>query len=179
MTKEEARSFQKKRILEIENRVLKEDLIRSKLVGRLLENQKVICYRADKWEVNLDSVWSDPRLQGIDFYFPRVVSISEKEMEFVKPMDWRTGSYGLQEPVGDDLLLPEDADVSLIPALGFHERGFRLGRGAGYYDKAYRNINPKKMIGIAFSELFSIDFPYSDYDIRVGELVTDTKVLFF
>jgi 5-formyltetrahydrofolate cyclo-ligase len=179
MTKEEARIFQKKRILEIEDRNSKEDLIRRKLINRLAGYKKVIFYRADKWEVDLDLVWKSPKLVGIDFYFPRVISKSERKMEFVKPTEWRTGSYGIQEPIGEYLLSPEDADVSIIPALGFHKKGFRLGRGAGFYDGAYASVNPKKMIGIGFSELFSIDFPYSDYDIRVGELITDTDVLFF
>ncbi|MBK6607257.1 MAG: hypothetical protein IPG24_17720 [Leptospiraceae bacterium] len=50
----------------------------------------------------------------------------------------------MQEPVGADLLLPEDADVSIIPALGFHKEGFRLGRGAGFYDRAYQGVGVKK-----------------------------------
>lgn len=179
MTKEEARILQKKRILEIENRNLKEELICKNLLNRLAGCKKVIFYRADKWEPDLDLVWKNTALEGIDFYFPRVVSKSERKMEFVKPIEWKTGSYGIQEPVGEDLLLPGEADVSIIPALGFHKKGFRLGRGAGFYDGAYASVNPKKMIGIGFSELFSIDFPSSDYDIRVGELLTDAGGLFF
>jgi 5-formyltetrahydrofolate cyclo-ligase len=179
MTKEEARSFQKKRILEIENRKAKEEAICLRLVDRLKLSKRVIGYKADKWEVNLDFVWSHPDLYGIEFYFPRVVSLEERIIEFVKPIFWRKGVYGLQEPVGTETLKPEDADISVIPALGFQKQGFRLGRGAGFYDRACFGVEPKKMIGIGISELFSIDFPYSDYDIRVGELITDTKVLFF
>ena len=92
---------------------------------------------------------------------------------------YSTGTYGLSEPVGTDKISPEEADLLIVPALGFNEKGFRLGRGAGFYDRAFQNIKPKKMIGISFLELFSIDFPSSDYDIRVGELVTDSGVLFF
>ncbi len=179
MTKEEARIFQKKRISEIENRVSKEESICSKLVTRLQGCKRVICYRADKWEVNLDWVWNHPDLKEVSFYFPKVISKEQRMIEFVKPTFWQKGNYGLQEPFGSETLLPEDADLSVIPALGFHERGFRLGRGAGFYDRAYQGVGVKKMIGIGFSELFSIDFPYSDYDIRVGELITDTDVLFF
>ncbi len=179
MTKEEARAFQKKRILEVGERFLKEEAIHIKLLERIRGCKRVIGYKADKWEVDLDFVWSHPSLSGIDFYFPRVVSIPERKMEFVRPIGWRVGSFGLLEPMGEDLLPLEDADFSIIPSLGFHERGFRLGRGAGFYDRACSGVEPKKMIGIGFSELFSIDFPYSDYDIRVGELVTDTTVLFF
>ena len=59
------------------------------------------------------------------------------------------------------------------------KKGYRLGRGAGYYDRILTRVEPKKIVGIGFSELFSIDFPSTDYDIRVGALVTDLAVLFF
>ncbi|HMV43596.1 MAG TPA: 5-formyltetrahydrofolate cyclo-ligase [Leptospiraceae bacterium] len=178
MTKAEARIYQKNRILKIENRQQKENLICERLTQRLIGAKRVIGYRADQFEVNIDSVWKDKRLDSIDFYFPRVVSKEKRILEFVKPIGWETGAYGLEEPVGMDLILPQEADLILVPSLGFHQNGFRLGRGAGFYDRAFREGSTKKMIGILFSELFSIDFPYSDYDIRVGELVTESTVLF-
>lgn len=179
MTKIEARAFLKKRILEIENRAEKEKQICKQLVARLQGARRIISYRADQYEVNLDSIWNHSDCKGIDFYFPRVVSIENKKIEFVKPVTWRKGAYGLEEPIGNEVLPVADADLSIVPALGFHKLGYRLGRGAGFYDRAFQDISPKKMIGIVFSELFSVDFPCSDYDIRVGELVSESTVLFF
>lgn len=179
MTKKEARDFQKKRILELEDRANKEEKIKSRLLTRLSSVQKVIAYRADKWEVNLLTVWELLEKEGLQFFFPRVLSKEESRMEFVQPESWTNGAYGLIEPVGEKKIVPEEADVLIVPALGFNKAGFRLGRGAGFYDRAFKNVSPKKMIGISFLELFSIDFPSSDYDIRVGELVTDSGVLFF
>ncbi len=179
MTKKEVRAFQKKRILEIQNRFEKEEKIKSNLLARLQSCKKILAYRADLWEVNLDSIWENSDSKDTQFYFPRVTSIETKSMEFIRPSSWEIGAYGLSEPVGTDKISPEEADLLIVPALGFNEKGFRLGRGAGFYDRAFQNIKPKKMIGISFLELFSIDFPSSDYDIRVGELVTDSGVLFF
>jgi 5-formyltetrahydrofolate cyclo-ligase len=179
MTKEDARIIQKKRILEIDNRILKETKINQKLLTRLSSCKRVIGYKSDKWEVDLDWVWFHPSLKNIQFYFPRVLSKEEKIMEFIFPEKWEKGAYGLMEPVGKSKISPIDIDIAIIPSLGFNDKGYRLGRGAGFYDRSFMGIEPKKMIGISFSELFSIDFPYSHYDIRVGELVTDTNVLFF
>jgi 5-formyltetrahydrofolate cyclo-ligase len=179
MTKEEARIFQKKRILDINNRNWKEEKIREKIIARFISLRKVIGYRADKWEVDLDLVWIYPELKNVEFYFPSVVSIQEKKMEFVLPEYWEKGSYGIMEPRGKKKISQIDADITVIPSLGFQKQGFRLGRGAGFYDRAFSGIESKKMIGICFSELFSIDFPSSEYDIRVGEIVTDSGVLFF
>lgn len=179
MKKEEAREIQKKRILEITNRKEKEDTVRQKLLARISKYRKVIGYKADKWEIDLDSVWNHPELKNIDFYFPRVVSKEEKIIEFILPKSWFKGAYGLSEPNGENKINPVDADLLIIPSLGFNKNGFRLGRGAGYYDRALVGVESKKMIGIGFSELFSIDFPSTSYDIRVGELVTDLDILFF
>ena len=46
------------------------------------------------------------------------------------------GSMGIPEP-GRHLaaIAPEEIDWVLVPGLAFDDRGFRLGRGAGYYDR--------------------------------------------
>ena len=106
MTKEEARIFQKKRILEIENRLEKEKSIRKNLLSFINANHSIIGYRADKWEVNLDVIWESSNLEK-EFYFPKVVSKEKREMEFIHPLSWINGSYGLLEPVGVKTILPE------------------------------------------------------------------------
>jgi 5-formyltetrahydrofolate cyclo-ligase len=57
--------------------------------------------------------------------------------------DLRPGVLGLSEPRPD---LPEIAplaiDWALVPGLAFDERGFRLGRGAGYYDRLLPLLRP-------------------------------------
>lgn len=83
------------------------------------------------------------------------------------------------EPLGVEIIQPEEADFCIVPALGFNKDGYRLGRGAGYYDRAFREINPKKMIGLTYSSLFSIDFSSSPYDIRVGRLLIGNQILIF
>lgn len=179
MTKEDARTFQKNRILNIQNRKEKEEKIQYFLLAKIQFLKKVICYRSDKWEVNVDSIWNNQNLKNIDFYFPSVVSIVEKKMEFVLPDYWEKGKFGIMEPRGNHVIAPDEADMSIIPSLGFQKDGYRLGRGGGFYDRAFSGVDSKKMIGIGFSEFFSIDFTSSDYDIRVGELVTDSGSIFF
>jgi 5-formyltetrahydrofolate cyclo-ligase len=57
--------------------------------------------------------------------------------------DLSPGALGIPEPRPD---LPEIAptmvDWALIPGLAFDERGFRLGRGAGYYDRLLPLLRP-------------------------------------
>jgi 5-formyltetrahydrofolate cyclo-ligase len=48
----------------------------------------------------------------------------------------RPGVLGIPEPRGDlPEVPPESVDWALVPGLAFDERGYRLGRGAGHYDR--------------------------------------------
>ncbi len=53
------------------------------------------------------------------------------------------GILGIPEPrAGAARGGPAAVDWALVPGLAFDERGFRLGRGAGYYDRLLPSLRP-------------------------------------
>jgi 5-formyltetrahydrofolate cyclo-ligase len=57
--------------------------------------------------------------------------------------DFRPGAMSIPEPRPGLPEFPPDAvDWVLVPGLAFDRRGFRLGRGAGYYDKLLPTLRP-------------------------------------
>ena len=55
----------------------------------------------------------------------------------------KPGVLGIPEPRADlPELSPEWVDWVLVPGLGFDERGHRLGRGAGHYDRLLARLRP-------------------------------------
>jgi 5-formyltetrahydrofolate cyclo-ligase len=55
----------------------------------------------------------------------------------------RPGVLGIPEPRADlPEVPPESVDWVLVPGLGFDERGYRLGRGAGHYDRLLTRLRP-------------------------------------
>jgi 5-formyltetrahydrofolate cyclo-ligase len=53
------------------------------------------------------------------------------------------GALGIPEPrAGLPEVPPAEVDWALVPGLAFDERGFRLGRGAGYYDRLLPLLRP-------------------------------------
>ncbi len=53
------------------------------------------------------------------------------------------GVLGIPEPRPDlPEVTPAAVDWALVPGLAFDERGFRLGRGAGYYDRLLPLLRP-------------------------------------
>ena len=57
--------------------------------------------------------------------------------------DLSPGVLGIPEPRPDlPEIAPAAVDWALVPGLAFDERGFRLGRGAGYYDRLLPRLRP-------------------------------------
>jgi 5-formyltetrahydrofolate cyclo-ligase len=57
--------------------------------------------------------------------------------------DLSPGVLGIPEPRPNlPEIAPTTVDWALVPGLAFDERGFRLGRGAGYYDRLLPMLRP-------------------------------------
>lgn len=58
--------------------------------------------------------------------------------------DFRRGSLGIPEPrLSCPPVAPERVDWVLVPGLAFDGRGYRVGRGAGYYDRLLPTLRPE------------------------------------
>ncbi|HVY49722.1 MAG TPA: 5-formyltetrahydrofolate cyclo-ligase, partial [Minicystis sp.] len=56
--------------------------------------------------------------------------------------------------------------------------GYRLGYGAGYYDRALPRVRPPALaVGVAFSFQLVADLPVTEHDVPVDLVVTDDRVL--
>lgn len=87
------------------------------------------------------------------------------------------GPYSLQEPnSGARVLAPT---VLIVPLVAFNERGYRLGKGKGYYDR-YLEVRRKTqkilVVGYAFEFQFVRDIPIELFDQKLDFVVTENKV---
>jgi len=90
------------------------------------------------------------------------------------------GHYGIMEPNVVRAFPAERIDFLLVPARAFDERGNRLGRGAGYYDKFMGSAAPQAVrCGVAFEEQVLPHIPHDEHDLPVHILVTDESVRTF
>ncbi len=91
--------------------------------------------------------------------------------------DVREGQLGIREPL-EGLPCPvSEIELVLVPGLMFDERGNRLGRGRGFYDRflAHRDFRGLAC-GLAFETQVVEAVPHDERDRRVGMLVTDERV---
>lgn len=116
------------------------------------------------------------RRQGHRILLPRVAGRN-------RPLDFHlveadaklvTGGFGLSEPSAEwPKLAP---DVLIVPLLAFDSDGYRVGYGAGYYDRTLRELRRQKPIiavGYAFGVQEFAAVPHVEHDERLDWIVTE------
>lgn len=113
---------------------------------------------------------------GRTYCFPRV---SGEELEFVAVdslADFVPGSFGVPEPRGARLVMPEELGLVLVPGLAFDRRGYRLGYGKGYYDRLLAANPGLCACGICMRQFFVDELPADAWDQRVGLVVMEDGI---
>jgi len=71
-------------------------------------------------------------------------------------------------------------DILIIPGLAFSSAGYRLGRGAGWYDKLLASFRPRLgSIGVCFDQQFGLEFESEAHDQKLQMVLTDRRKIFF
>ena len=88
------------------------------------------------------------------------------------------GPFGIRQPEDHaDEIAP---DVVFLPMLAFDARGWRLGYGGGYYDRALARLSAQKAVtawGIAFSGQQLAEIPFEVHDHPLDGIFTDQGVI--
>jgi 5-formyltetrahydrofolate cyclo-ligase len=91
---------------------------------------------------------------------------------------WREGPFFIREPAGDrETLKPEDSPLLVIvPGLAFDQGGNRLGRGKGYYDRFFSDLDKKNItyntIGLCMESQLVPCIPREGWDKKMNTLCT-------
>jgi 5-formyltetrahydrofolate cyclo-ligase len=93
---------------------------------------------------------------------------------------WRPGIAMLPERFGTlrpdgEILLP---DFLLVPLLAFDRRGYRVGYGAGYYDRTLAGLPGRLRLGVAYAAQELDEVPAGPYDERLDAVATERGVIF-
>ena len=88
--------------------------------------------------------------------------------------------FGLLEPPIELPALTEgqmDASICIVPALLVDTKGYRLGYGAGFYDR-FLSTYPGKKICLAYQQnLIRTTLPHTAFDVAVDMVITESDVL--
>lgn len=96
---------------------------------------------------------------------------------------WRRWSHGGDRPDSAPAASPTTNGspvLVLVPGLGFDVAGTRLGRGAGFYDRALAELRAEcalVAVGLAFEAQIVPDLPADPWDQPVDFIATEARVI--
>ena len=187
----------RKNILEARKRITAAEVgAKNKTISALIvgsdffkEAQSIFSFIGVEGEPDTSIVIKKSFLDNKTVYVPRtgvtsdmeVVQIDEAAYENVSK-DWPT-DYGIPIPPSS---FPQtegiELDLVLVPSLAIDKYGYRLGHGAGYYDKfaGQYQKRPKRplFVAVQFSEfLMSDPLPRESHDMKVDLIVTENGIV--
>lgn len=118
--------------------------------------------------------------RGARLYVPRLSRVHPAGMGFAPlapPL--RRNRFGLLEPAAHPTLSLQFCTLVLVPLVAFDARGYRLGMGGGFYDRALAFRHRRKrwrgplLIGVAFGAQQVARIPDLPWDVRLDAILTD------
>jgi 5,10-methenyltetrahydrofolate synthetase len=110
----------------------------------------------------------------------RVVALPVIENELLTFAPWmpgqplKTGAYGIPVPETTQRIVPQ---LLLVPCVGIDRRRYRLGYGAGFYDRTLPTISPRPVaVGIAFDCGRVETIEPMPHDFRLDLAITESGV---
>lgn len=132
-----------------------------------------------KNEVDLRDLDASLRARGVKLGYPSI-DPTTRIMTFRDPGDPSTmevrGMLAAEPTHG----APEvtDLEVIVVPALLVDPRGYRIGYGAGFYDRTLpRYCPPAISVGVAFEFQVAAELPLGPHDVACDMIVTDTAIV--
>ena len=142
--------------------------------------QTVVLYSPHENEIETDGIWQTTRAQGKVVYYPRIPP-DKRDLEFVRRYDedqLTPGIFDICIPPGNDILeRVGQRAIVLTPGVGFDRFGHRLGRGRGYYDRAFGGILAGAIrIGLAYDFQLVPQVPTDTQDALLDYIITETQL---
>lgn len=170
-------------VLSEQERSVLDDRITQKLLAtsEYAEATTVLTYVSVSSEVSTRMFIECALRDGKTVAVPRCLPGHCLEFAAITSLDQLTAApFGLLEPPKELQALTEeqmDASICIVPALLVDTKGYRLGYGAGFYDR-FLSTYPGKKICLAYQQNLSrTTLPHTAFDVAVDVVITESDVL--
>lgn len=167
MRKGLSKEHRQKMDLEIESRLLCSE--------EYAEADMILTYVSVKLEPDTLGIIHAAFANGKRVAVPKCTEGNNMDFYFIKSADDLVkGKYGLSEPDTDKCKKanPTEKSLCIVPALSFDAKGFRLGKGGGYYDRFLKDFKGKSA-GLCYHSFLRLSLPKEAFDIPVDIIVTE------
>lgn len=147
------------------------------------ENSKIVMfYLSYGSEVITDMMINEFLSDGKEVAVPVIQNPGDDIMTAVKIdklEDCIDKVYGIRQPEfnEDDVVAGNEIDLIFVPGIAFDTNGYRIGYGKGYYDRWLKGTDVSKRVGIAFEVQLIEKIPNGKYDLPVGRVLTEKRVI--
>ena len=145
----------------------------------------IMCFVSFKDEVETHQFIKEALADGKKIYVPYILQ-PEKLMVPAEILDFEEelepGHYDILCPKEECLRIKDKSEIELVitPGVLFDEEGYRVGYGAGFYDRFFSQLSPAvPKIAIAFSLQQTDKVPRDEFDIPVDKLITEKGITVF
>ena len=158
-------------------------------LGLAAPGRVVAVYLAMDGEVDLAPYFRIARRAGARLYAPRILHRRRRAVRFLPLPDDAAlahNRFGIAEPpdAPAQSLPPRRIDAVIAPLVGFDPRGYRLGMGGGYYDRALRARlagrrawRRPRIVGVAFACQEVRGYQVAPWDVPLDLIVTERGVI--
>jgi len=151
---------------------------------RLRPGQRIAAYLAYGHEADLQYVIDVARRRGCLLYLPVITDFRRSRMRFVRyraDSAMRVNRYGIAEPDWRhaEVIPVRKLDLILLPLVAFDEHGWRLGSGAGFYDRSLHHLREgrrwrrPKLIGVGYECQRVAHLPTDAWDVPLDGMLTE------
>ena len=122
------------------------------------------------------------RNPALQLAFPRmnVAHLSMEAVAVTADEAFEENEYGINEPIGNDIIDPQHLDLVLVPLLAIDKQGHRVGYGKGYYDRFLARVSDECLkIGLSYFEPVERIADTDQYDLPLDLCVTPQQVYVF
>lgn len=139
----------------------------------------IMGYLAFGKELSVDGILKQALADGKRVYVPEIISQTEiRAVELKDFARFELDRYGIRSvPKPTEIIDPAILQLVLVPAVAYDKKGYRMGMGAGYYDRFLPLTENAIKIGVAYEALLQEQLPKDEYDVCVSWLVSESGIV--
>lgn len=147
----------------------------------------IAVYHAYRDEADLSALITLARSRGCRLYLPRITQLRSNRMQFFHfPLNaaLHPNAYGIPEPAsnGSAPISLRNLDLIFMPLVAFDDAGWRLGSGAGFYDRCLHHLRTDrywrrpKLIGVAYEFQRVARLGAQPWDVPMDAVLTERSL---
>lgn len=136
--------------------------------------QHILLYHSLPDELSTHSTISRWLAMGKTVYLPVVIGNELVIRQYNKDF-MQQGEFNIWEPTGNDID-PLMMQLIIVPGVGYDNKGNRLGRGKGYYDRLLAHTQAPT-IGVCYSCQYVDTIPSEPHDQVIDYIITPQGIM--